>query len=249
MPYLTQPPIGPNAQRKGIRMKISIVIPTFNEAENISSLIGYLLKHGGNSLAEVIISDGGSTDDTVAIAKKTGALSVISPYKGRAAQMNYGASLATGDLFYFIHADSFPPADFAKDIEKKIKKGFSFGRYRTKFNSNRWILKLNAFFTRFDWFVCYGGDQTLFVKKTLFEDINGFDESLRIMEDYDIVVRAKQKASYAIIQKNTLVSARKYDTNSWWRVQRANYLIVRMFKKGAAQAQMVDRYKELLNYR
>ena len=230
-------------------MKISIVIPTFNEAENISFLIGYLLKHGGNSLAEVIISDGGSTDDTVAIAKKTGALSVISPYKGRAAQMNYGASLATGDLFYFIHADSFPPADFAKDIEKKTKKGFSFGRYRTKFNSNRWILKLNAFFTRFDWFVCYGGDQTLFVKKTLFEDINGFDESLRIMEDYDIVVRAKQKASYAIIQKNTLVSARKYDTNSWWRVQRANYLIVRMFKKGAAQAQMVDRYKELLNYR
>jgi rSAM/selenodomain-associated transferase 2 len=230
-------------------MKISIVIPTFNEAENIGSLIGYLLKHGGNSLAEVIITDGGSTDDTLAIAKNSGAIAVVSPCKGRAAQMNYGASLASGDLFYFIHADSFPPAGFRTDIEQKVNNGFSFGRYRTKFNSNRWILKLNAFFTRFDWFVCYGGDQTLFVKKTLFEEINGFDESLRIMEDYDIVIRAKQKASYAIIQKDTLVSARKYDTNSWWRVQRANYLIVRMFKKGAAQEQMVARYKKFLDYR
>jgi hypothetical protein len=72
---------------------------------------------------------------------------------------------------------------------------------------------------------------------------------MRIMEDYDIVVRAKQKAQYGIIQKDVLVSARKYETNSWWQVQKANYTIVQMFKKGASQEEMVIRYKQMLSYR
>ena len=66
------------------------------------------------------------------------------------------------------------------------------------------------------------------------------------MEDYDIVQRAKQKGRYKIIQKNAWVSARKYETNTWWQVQKANYLIVQMFKKGATEEAMVDRYKTLL---
>ena len=67
------------------------------------------------------------------------------------------------------------------------------------------------------------------------------------MEDYDIVIRAKQKAKYKIINKNALVSARKYVKKSWWKVQKANYCIVQMYKKGASQEAMINKYKELLN--
>ncbi len=230
-------------------MKISIIIPTYNEADNIKLLIHYLRKHADSRLSEIIVADAGSEDATIVIAEAAGATAVISPQKGRAAQMNYGASLAKGDVVYFIHADSFPPKEFLSDIEKAMNQGYLFGRYRTKFASNKWILKLNAFFTRFDWLVCYGGDQTLFISKALFDEINGFNASMYIMEDYDIVIRAKQKARYAIIPKDALVSARKYDTNTWWRVQTANYKIVQMFKKGASQESMAATYKELLHYR
>ena len=225
---------------------ISIIIPTYNEAESIQQLIAYLLIHGGTGLKEIIVADGGSTDNTLQLAAEAGATAVVSPLKGRAAQMNYGASLAMGNCLYFIHADTYPPPTFSTDIQQAIEKGYGVGRYRTRFDTDKWLLKINAFFTRFDLFVCFGGDQTLFISKELFQNIGGYDVNLLIMEDYEIVVRARKNAAYRIIPKNALISARKYKNNSWWRVQKANFVVVRMFKKGAGQQSMLGRYKALL---
>lgn len=229
---------------------ISIIIPTYNEADGIAKLIQYLQEYGSSYVKEIIVSDGGSMDDTMSIATAAGASAILSPEKGRAAQMNHGASIATGSVFYFVHADTFPPASFAADIIAAINSGCTLGRYRTKFDSNKKILLFNAWFTRFDLFICYGGDQTLFMHRILFEQIGGFNDSMRIMEDYDIVIRAKSTgARYKIFPSAALVSARKYETNSWLRVQTANYTIIRMYKKGASQIEMVQRYKAMLNYR
>lgn len=228
---------------------ISIIVPTYNEAESISHLINYLRKNAAPSIAEIIVSDAGSADNTLQIAQQARAQAVLSPKKGRAAQMNYGASIATGNILYFIHADTFPPATFANDIEQAVAKGYGLGRYRTKFNSKKTILRVNAFFTRFDWFVCYGGDQTLFITKALFTQTGGFKEDMLIMEDYEIVIRARQKTKYKIFAKAALVSARKYETNSWLTVQLANRKIVKMYKSGASQMDMVKKYKEMLVYR
>lgn len=228
---------------------ISIIIPTYNEAKTIASLLNYLQSNSNSKGIEIIVSDSGSIDNTIEIAKLHGANAFLSPQKGRATQMNYGATLAKGEVLYFVHADTFPPTTFIDDINKAINSGFQFGRYRTRFNSNRLILKINAFFTRFDLFVCYGGDQTLFINKELFNSIGGFNSTMRIMEDYDIVARAKLNAKYKIIEKDAIISARKYDTNSWFKVQFANYTIVKMFKKGASQKEMVEKYKTMLDYR
>ena len=228
---------------------LSIIIPAYNEADNIEQLVNHLQQYGQPCIKEIIISDGGSNDHTVQLAAAAGASVVHCPLKGRAAQMNYGASFATGDLLYFIHADTIPPSSFCTDITMAMQEGFEFGRYRTRFGSNNWILPLNAFFTRFDLFICYGGDQTFFITRQLFTAIGGFKDDMLIMEDYEIVTRAKKKAKYKIIQKDALVSTRKYDTNSWFKVQRANYRIVQMYKKGASQQEMVNKYKRWINYR
>ncbi|MDQ6815726.1 MAG: TIGR04283 family arsenosugar biosynthesis glycosyltransferase, partial [Bacteroidota bacterium] len=201
---------------------ISIVIPTYNEAENISRLVSYLVANSNRSVCEIIVSDGESEDRTVHMAEAAGAKAVLSPQKGRAAQLNFGASIATGNILYFIHADTVPPATFVADIEKAVADGYSLGRYATAFDSDKTILKINAFFTQFDWFVCYGGDQTLFITKSLFTAVQGFGQEMQIMEDYDIVTRARKLGRYKIFSKNALVSARKYRTNSWVKVQCAN---------------------------
>lgn len=228
---------------------ITIVIPAYNEQENIESLVRYLKKNDSNSLAEIIVSDGGSTDRTVELAEKAGASVMLSPAKGRAAQMNYAASRARGNILYFVHADTFPPRSYISDICKSLQDGYLIGRYQTKFDSSKFVLKLNAFFTRFDLFMCYGGDQTLFVEKELFNRIGGFNASMRIMEDYEIIERAKKVAKYRILSGKVLVSARKYETNSWITVQKANYTILQLYKKGASQDTMVNKYKQLLHYR
>jgi rSAM/selenodomain-associated transferase 2 len=228
---------------------ISIIIPTLNEAAGIGRLISFLVEHNNNHVKEIIIADAGSLDDTISIAAKAGAKTVRSPKKGRAAQMNYGAGFATGDILYFIHADSFPPESYTKDIINAIGEGFSSGRYRTTFDSRKFILKINAFFTRFDWFICYGGDQTFFITRDLFKKIGGYNDSMLIMEDYEIVKRAKRAGRYKIFSKPALVSARKYDTNSWLAVQLANRKIVKMYKQGVSQEEMVRKYKQLLFYR
>ena len=230
-------------------MPISIIIPVHNEAENIGKLISYLIQYKKESVIEIIVVDAASTDNTNTVAQKAGATTVISPQKGRAAQMNHGASLAKGDVLYFIHADTFPPTSFANDITDAVEEGFALGRYRTKFNSAKWYLKINAWFTRFDWFVCMGGDQTLFITQDLYKKSGGFKTDMFIMEEFEFVPRARKNARYKIFNKPALVSARKYDTNSWWQVQMANKKIVDMYKKGATQSDMVTAYKKMLDYR
>ena len=121
---------------------ISIVIPTYNEAAVIAQLVTYLQLHGGKTIAEIIVIDGGN-DDTLQIAAQLGAVTAKAVVKGRAAQMNQGAAMASGNILYFVHADTLPPKSFAVDIETTINNGFEFGRYCTQFDSKKLLLKLN----------------------------------------------------------------------------------------------------------
>ncbi|MFK7772762.1 MAG: TIGR04283 family arsenosugar biosynthesis glycosyltransferase [Saprospiraceae bacterium] len=227
-------------------MKISIIIPTLNEAENISELISYLLKNGNESLSELLVVDGGSNDGTCRIARDAGAKVIICPSKGRSCQMNEGVKNSTGDILYFVHADTTPPASFMTDIKEAVNEGFPMGCYRFKFDSNKKILKFNAYMTRFDKLYCRGGDQTLFVTRDVFEELDGYRYDFKIMEEYDFMVRARKKYSFKIIPKEVIVSARKYEKRSWFRVMLANSIVFQMFKYGASQDALAKTYQRLL---
>ncbi|MEJ8840954.1 TIGR04283 family arsenosugar biosynthesis glycosyltransferase [Lacibacter sp. H375] len=227
---------------------ISVIIPVYNEEKNIASLVTYLKLHGGSLLQEIIVCDAASTDETKEVATKAGATVVVSPKKGRGAQLNYGASKASGSVFYFVHADVFPPPSFATDIQKAVADGYGLGRYRTTFNTRKWYVQMMSFFSRFDWFACYGGDQTLFVTRELFVTTGGYRRDMRVMEDYEFVERARQQSQYKIFAAGALISDRKYDKNSWWKVQTANRTMMLMYKNGASQEEMAALYKRLLNW-
>lgn len=227
-------------------MDISIIVPVYNEAVHIGSLVALLLKHQSGYMIEVIVADGGSTDETVQSARRAGAVVVECPEQGRSAQMNYGASKSSGNLLYFVHADTKPPVSYAQDIMNATQEGFELGRYQTKFDSKSLLLKLNAWFTRFDLFMCYGGDQTLFITRLLFEKLAGFKADMLIMEEYELVSRARNYAKYKIMRGKVFISARKYEKNSWFEVQQANYTMIKMYKRHLPQATLKAYYKNQL---
>ncbi|WP_159477263.1 TIGR04283 family arsenosugar biosynthesis glycosyltransferase [Dyadobacter sp. 3J3] len=230
-------------------MKLSIIIPTYNESANIAGLVSDLFKLALGKQIEVIVSDGGSKDDTLQKAAQAGAIVIKSPWPGRAAQMNYAARFARGDVLYFVHADVGIHPDYFKDIESAVSGGFDAGCYRFRFDSDRNMLKINSYFTRFNRLMCRGGDQTLFVTRTLFDQLHGFDEYYSIMEDYDIIIRIWKIARFKIIPKDVIVSARKYDTNSWLRVQLANLTAFTMFYMKKDPSKIALKYKAMLDYR
>jgi rSAM/selenodomain-associated transferase 2 len=227
-------------------MRISVIIPVYNEALLIEGLVGWLQRHGGDMVKEIIVSDGGSTDATAEKAGAAGAKVMKASKKSRAVQMNEAAAMASGDVLYFVHADTMPPAHFAADIVAAVHAGYEMGRYRSRFDTRNWVMKINAWFTRFDWFVCMGGDQSLFVTAALFHKTGGYDNTMLIMEEYEFCTRAKKQARYKIFPATVLISTRKYEGRGWWQVQRANYKAVQLYKKGAAQPEIVETYRLLL---
>jgi glycosyltransferase involved in cell wall biosynthesis len=203
---------------------------------------------------QIIVSDSpASTDGTLEVAQAIpGILAVKSPQKGRSAQMNFGASFATGDILYFVHADTRLHPDFCSDIQKAIQDGYHLGCYRYLFDTYPTpLLRINSFFTRFNKIWCRGGDQTLFITQQAFQQLGGFRADYLIMEDYDILLRAQEALlAFKIIPKNVVVSARKYSTNGYFKVQFANFTVMRMFLKGKyTQQEMAETYKKMLDYR
>ncbi len=230
-------------------MKISVVIPTWNEGKSIASLVEFIRTNGGDLIAEVIVSDACSNDNTIISAKDAGAIVLDNETKCRAFQMNKGAALAAGDILYFVHADVRLVRSFASDIIESVMNGYDAGCYRYVFDSDNRMLRINGYCTRFEGIMCRGGDQTLFVTRTAFEDVKGFNTFYSIMEDYDFILRLRKKYRFRIIPKDLTVSARKYETNSWLRVQLANLSVFMMFFLKVSPEKMKAFYGRALRYR
>ena len=230
-------------------MFLSIIIPTLNEEDRIESLLSFFENHPKRDRFEVIVVDGQSIDRTQSIVQARKCTSFTVNTCSRAIQMNAGAAKALGDVLYFVHADVQLLQSFVDDIEQKIKEGVESGCYRYKFSNFRNpLLHINGFFTRFPYHWCRGGDQTLFIKKSVFDQLSGFNEQYVIMEDYEFLDRMKSaNVSFKVIPKSIRVSARKYEKNSYLKVQLANLKAMRMYRNGIEPQGIKDFYQQALD--
>jgi len=230
----------------GAQPRLSVIIPTYNEAANIAGLVHHLRRHGGPAIADLIVVDGGSTDATVSLAEAAGATVLRAQERSRASQMNMGAAHASGNVLYFVHADTRPPERFVTHISDALADGMPMGCFRFAFDRPHPLLRINAYCTRFDRLMCRGGDQTLFVTRSLFEATGGYDPAYVIMEEYDWLRRARQRAPFAIMPDETVVSARKYRERSYLRVNLANLTVFGLFCCGACPKRLRTVYSALL---
>ena len=224
---------------------ICVIIPVLNEQDSIAALLSRLDLIG---IQNVIVVDGGSSDATLEIVRKF-EVELLFSKPGRAIQMNQGAKVAEQSILWFIHADTLPPLNAPQNILQSIAKGNELGCFRFKFDSDRLLLRFNSFMTRFNTLNFRGGDQGIFIRKSSFEKLNGYDEKYSIMEEYDLLQRANSNAmKFDLLKLNMLVSARKYDHNSYFKVNWANFIAMRAFHKGVSPENIRTRYYEMLKH-
>lgn len=227
---------------------ISIIIPAYNEALQISKTVKTVLKNCSDQKnIEIIISDGNSTDSTIASLQDLPIQLVSSPIRGRAAQMNYGAGKAKGSILFFLHADTLPPKYFDKIIIQAISDKCLAGSFRLQFDHDHWFLKFHSWFTRFNINPFRFGDQGLFIQKSLFQTIKGFDENYLVFEDQEIITRIKQNSNFCIPKYAAITSARKYLQFGIFKTQLVYYRIYILYKSGMSQEKLMALYKKLLH--
>ena len=232
-------------------MKISIIIPILNEAATITRLLQHLIEHAQNisNIEEMIIVDGGSTDNSKIVieqflSKHSNKIKIIGSEKGRAKQLNSGARVAEGDILYFLHADSFPPKNYDQLIIEEVKKENLAGCFRMKFDDNHWWLKFLGWMTKFRSKKCRGGDQSQFITKKLFQEIDGYDESYIVYEDNDLVDRLFAINQFVVIPENIITSARRYREIGIWRLQ-YHFLNIHLKRwMGASSEELYQYYKD-----
>ncbi len=199
--------------------EISIIIPVLNEQDHIGDLLTHIKNRSSSqNIKEIIVVDGGSTDNTVQLAIAKGA-SILHSKKGRAIQMNYGAKYASGDIYYFLHVDTLPPRNFDSFILNAIAQGQEAGCFRMQFDSRSPFLKFFAWFTRINHKICRGGDQSLYLTKSLFKKASGFNEAYKIYEDSEFISRLYQITDFKVLPRTVLTSARKYKEKGTVKLQ------------------------------
>jgi len=222
------------------QQQLSVIIPTLNESAQITRTLMALqpLRQGGH---EVILVDGGSQDDTLALAEGL-VDQVLLSEPGRARQMNLGARHAWGETLLFLHADTLIPYDLIAQISNALAE-HPWGFFRLRLSGHQPLIRLVAALINLR--SCLSGiatgDQAIFVTRALFREIGAY-APIPLMEDVELCKRLKQKGRPACIRSPVTTSSRRWESQGiiktillMWRLRWAYY-------RGADPEQLVKRY-------
>lgn len=212
-------------------MKVSMIVPALNEAGCIAATLDALRALPGDF--DILVVDGGSSDDTVRLARDRGVRAVVGP-RGRGAQMNYGAELADGDVVIFVHADTLLPDDAYTLITDALRDPAVIGGcFRLGFDRTNPLLRMYAWCTRFRFRLLHFGDQAFFTRAEHFRAIGGY-RAYPIMEDVDFWRRMMRAGRVAVLGASVVSSARRYRSNGIVRQQLLNLALVFLFCLGVS---------------
>lgn len=193
-------------------MKVSIIIPVLNEENKIPEIL-FLLQSFRRAGHEVIVVDGGSDDNSLALASEA-ADKVISSGAGRAQQMNKGASAATGDVYLFLHADTILPENALDQITSCFQHGKFWGRFDVRLSGSRHIFRLIEFMMnlRSRLTSIATGDQAIFIESGLFHEVGGYPQ-IALMEDIAMSCQLRKKIKPVCLRSRVITSSRRWETN------------------------------------
>ena len=223
-------------------MKISMIIPIYNESGTIGPMLDQLDALPGDW--EILLADGGSSDDTI---EKIGTRrTVLRCPKGRANQMNFAAGHASADVLWFVHCDSVLPRDAHAQIRAAVESGAKWGCFHIGFDYDGPFMGCNTYFSnrRAKKGIAFG-DQGIWVRRELFQKMGGFPD-LPIMEDYEFS-RRMQGAKIPITQLpgRIITSGRRY-RGSFPLITRWKMFYLRcLYRNGTDIQEIARRYRDI----
>ena len=217
---------------------ISVIIPALNEAQRLPGLLASLV--GQRWLREIIVSDGGSTDNTRSVCHQYSAI-WVSPGRGKALQMNRAAERASGNILLFLHADTFLPPDALDSLVEILSNGYVAGTFRMAFDAPSPLLRFYARFTAVNSTIFTYGDQGLFLPKSMFDKVGGYPET-PFLEDIGIVKRLKRFGPMGKSNVRIITSARRFKETGIISQQLLNIAIVALYHLGIPPTWLVRLY-------
>ncbi len=226
--------------------KLSIIIPTLNEESSLPRQLEAIKmatdRFEGGAI-EIIIADGGSQDQTVEIAREH-RVRVVSVKGGRGRQLNAGAALASGEYLLFLHADSMLPERAFDEIDRILSGGVVLGAFRLGIDGERRLLRWVEWGAnlRSRWWSLPYGDQGLFLRREDFLGMHGF-RPWPMMEDYEIVRRARKLGRVKISEEAVLTSARRWNRRGIMMTTLINQLCLVAFHSGVSVGRIERFYR------
>lgn len=223
-------------------LHLSVIIPTLNEADYITGLLQDLapLRAQGH---EVILVDGGSDDQTPAIATAR-VDRFIQAERGRAVQLNAGAQVAVGDILWFLHADTRVPPDAAARLIHACSEGRPWGRFNVHLSGSHWLLRIIEAMMNFRSCITAvaTGDQGIFVTRERFAAVGGFPE-IPLMEDIALSKALRRQARPACIRRPRLkTSSRRWEQHGITATMLLMWRLRLAYAMGAAPSDLARRY-------
>ena len=196
---------------------ISVIIPTYNEEKALPATLEYLLRQAGEY--EVIVVDGGSSDRTCQIVRAEPRVRLLTASKGRAAQMNTGACIARGEWLLFLHADTLLPNGALRRLNiLETDSSCQAGGFRHRFSGDDWRLRLISWMDnlRAKITCIIYGDQAMFVRRALFEQLGGFPQQ-PFLEDIAFSEKLKRVIKPVLFDQYVVTDSRKFIQMGIWR--------------------------------
>jgi uncharacterized protein len=221
--------------------RLSVIIPALNEAEQIRAT---LISLQTDPEPEIIVVDGGSRDGTRTRARAAGA-TVMSAPRGRARQQNLGAAAASGEILFFLHADTQAPPEYAALIHTALQtSGVSAGAFSLEIAGKgpglRAIGRLANLRSR--WLQLPYGDQGLFLPARLFDRLGGFPEQ-PFMEDFVFIRRLRDHGRLLTLPQLVVTSGRRWQQLGIWRTTYINQLMIFGYYLGVAPQTLARLYR------
>jgi len=222
-------------------MRLTIVIPTLNEEAALRDFLPAALA----AADEVVVSDGGSADGTVAVARELGARVVTGP-PGRGGQLTRGAEATEASLLLFLHADTRLPADGIERVREAVADGAVGGGFLMRFDTGGARLRLGERLinARTRLIRCPLGDQAHFVTREAFRALGGYRD-WPILEDLDFALRLRRHGRTALIASPVTTAARRFVQQGVVRTVATNWLIWILYFCGVSPHRLARLYRQI----